>query len=131
MAGGGEGSGSGSGGCEVPPGQPGLVWEGESEEGVELGLEGGGGAHQGRGQGPGADTAMVTTNSNMYTGACTAVHCTYVHSSLYSCTLYMCTQADEVSGDEGDEGYSRNSDESALVRSHDVMRGVVTSLGVS
>ena len=43
MAGGGEGSGSGSGGCEVPPGQPGLVWEGESEEGVELGLEGGGG----------------------------------------------------------------------------------------
>ena len=43
----------------------------------------------------------------------------------------MCTQADEVSGDEGDEGYSRNGDESALVWSHDVMRGVVTSLGVS
>ena len=92
MAGGGEGSGSGSGGCEVPPGQPGLVWEGESEEGVELGLEGGGGAHQGGGQGPGADTAMVTTNSNMYTGACTQVHCTYVHRGLYSSTLYVCTQ---------------------------------------
>ena len=64
MAGGGEGSGSGSGGCEVPPGQPGLVWEGESEEGVELGLEGGGGGHQGGGEGgPGSDTAMVTVDT--------------------------------------------------------------------
>ena len=65
--GGGEGPGLAGEGCQVPPGQPGLVGEGKGEEGVELGLEGGGGGgggHQGRGEGgPGSDTAMVTVDT--------------------------------------------------------------------
>ena len=71
MVGGGGGGGGGGErpslageGREVPPGQSGLVGEGKGEESVELGLEGGGGGHQGGGQGgPGADTAMVTVDT--------------------------------------------------------------------
>ena len=53
---------------EVPPSQARLVRKGEGEESVELWLEGGGGAtDQGGGQGPGAYTAIVRTNSTVCT----------------------------------------------------------------